>query len=279
MASLKELKQRMVTVKAIQKISASLKMVASAKLKGAQNLFSVAKPYSVAATAALNGKVDDLKLLEEDQKQQFVMACNADRGLCGSVNSSVNRFTKELIEKNPQLQSSVVTCGTKAKTGLTRLFGKQFVMSVNDVSKKDIYFSTVVPVVEALLKQPYDRLQIVCNRFVNALTFETRSFPILNYKTLFARADLDKYELEGERDEVLEALYEHHLSGLLYNVLVENSLVEISRRMVSMEGAFKSATDMLARLNLRYNRQRQAAITSEIMEIVCGAEAVKQSSN
>lgn len=266
LAQLKDLKIRIATVATVSKLTASMKLVAATRLRGAEANMALARSF----WAATNSLAD--KFPTEAASETFVLICS-DRGLCGSVNNSLVRTVKRDLADRPTTPLFVV--GDKGRVGLRQAYATNFLYSVTKVGKKSITVADSAAIVEALLTVESEALRFFSNRFNSVLSF-TNITRLVPTREGFKKLDLSAYEVEGE-EETLSNFYEHYLIALVYSSLVEHAATELATRMSAMENASRNATDLLKLLRLQYNRKRQEKITTELNEIVSGTESLKES--
>lgn len=208
----------------------------------------------------------------------MLLPITSDKGLCGGINTSVVKYTKlfEGIATGAGSASTIFIVGEKGRAQLARgVFQEKVVNCVVDTakSKDGISFAAASLVADGILKDGFDKLQVVFNRFQSVIAFKPTVVTLLSTAVLDTTATdaglpFDAYELEGpDRGEFLLDLGEFQLAATLYNALLENSTSELGSRMQSMENSTKNAQEMLGKLTLYYNRTRQAAITTELIEV------------
>ena len=290
MATLKDLKTRINSVKSTQKITAAMKMVAAAKLRRAQEAAVSGRPYAdrmrrVTARLATKANVDFApEMLVGNGKSaiHLLVVISADRGLCGGFNGSITRQTRNEVGRLQDDGKTVklLMVGRKSTDALRREFGKQFIDSLEGVQGTSVAFSDAVEIGETIrngfANGDFDICTMIFNKFVNAITQEitmTKLIPAEIIAVDDGYADVN-YEYEPEEDELLESLLPRILSTQLYSALLESSAAELAARMTAMDNATRNAGELIDRLTLVYNRSRQAAITNELIEIISGAEAV-----
>ena len=211
----------------------------------------------------------------------------SDKGLCGGINTSVVKYTKlvtAVSEEDLGISTSLSLIGEKGRAQLMR--GATAAKVTNCVvdtakSKDGTTFAMASLVADTLLGEGYEKLQVVYNRFGSVIAFKPTVATLLSPAATEAAGEaaggllFDSYEVEGpDRSEFLLDLAEFQLAATLYNALLENSTSELGSRMQSMENSTKNALEMLSKLTLYYNRTRQAAITTELIEIISGASAL-----
>ena len=290
MATLKDLKMRINSVKSTQKITAAMKMVAAAKLRRAQEAAVSGRPYAERmrnVTASLASKANFNSapaMLVGNGKSaiHLLVVLSADRGLCGGFNGSITRQTRSEIGRLQGDGKTVklLMVGRKSTDALRREFGKQFINSLEGVQGTSVAFSDAVDIGETIrdgfTNGEFDVCTLIFNRFVNAITQEITLTQLIPAE-INAAEESDtgvSYEYEPEEDELLESLLPRILSTQLYSALLESSAAELAARMTAMDNATRNAGELIDRLTLVYNRSRQAAITNELIEIISGAEAV-----
>jgi F-type H+-transporting ATPase subunit gamma len=261
----------------IQKITSAMKMVAASKMRVAQ-----------AATENSRGLVRPLiRLLGDtpcaDVERNLTVAVTSDKGLCGGINSAVTKYSRATVGAVATGDGKIaeyVVIGEKGRAQLVRTEAASIAATVADVAKVRTTFGVAAAVADILLKTEYDAARIVFNRFVSAISFKPTVATVLSpaalEKAAEAGGELDAYEVEGpDRAEMLQDLAEFSLASVLYNALLENNCSEQAARMSAMENSTKNAKEILGALTLSYNRSRQAAITTELTEIISGAAALE----
>ncbi len=290
MANLKDLKTRINSVKSTQKITAAMKMVAAAKLRRAQEAAESGRPYAnrmrrVTANLAAKADVNSAPALlvgNGKSATHLLVVISADRGLCGGFNGSITRQTRTEVTRLQDEGKTVklLMVGRKSADALRREYGKQFIDSFEGIQGTSVSFSDAASLGDTILTGfeagDYDVCTMIYNKFVNAITQEITLTQLIPAE-INAVDDSDanvNYEYEPEEDELLDTLLPRILSTQIYSALLESSAAELAARMTAMDNATRNAGDLIDRLTLVYNRTRQAAITSELIEIISGAEAV-----
>ncbi|MFQ3622428.1 MAG: F0F1 ATP synthase subunit gamma [Acetobacteraceae bacterium] len=295
MPSLKSLRTRINSVKSTRKITQAMKLVAASKLKRAQGRAIAARPYaermermlgSLAASVA--GRPDAPRLLAGTGRDSshLLIVLAADRGLCGGFNSNIARFARNRIRalENEGKKVTIITIGRRARDLLRRDYGKLIVDSISFVGKPRIEFQDAVAIAgkvrQMLDEGAIDVCALIYNRFrsvISQVPTEQTLIPasIPTVETAADPALLSPiYEYEPGEEEILTRLLPQNLSVQIFRALLESAAGEEGARMTAMDNATRNAGDMIARLSLAYNRQRQANITKELIEIISGAEAV-----
>ncbi|VDL94254.1 unnamed protein product [Schistocephalus solidus] len=275
MATLKDVAVQLKSIKNIQKITASMKMVASAKFAKADRELRRAIPYGIGA-AAFYEKAGLIK--QEDQVQpqgHLVIAITSDRGLCGAANNTIGKAIRELIAHEPVKGSTkLVLIGDKVRLMLARQHSDRFLLSFADVGKKPPSFEDASTISQALINSgfEFDKASLFYNKFKSVVAYRTTVQPIFSLEQLQQSSSLAVYD--SVDDEVLKSYNEFLLSSLIFYALKEAAASEQSARMTAMESATKNAGEIIDRLTVTFNRTRQAVITKELIEIISGAAAV-----
>lgn len=277
MATQKELVARIKSIKNISKITKAMKMVAAAKLRGAQAALDIARSYNQ-GTDGLFPTTTVKEALEQkaDSKIMYV-AVTSDKGLCGAINSSIVRSVRDQINALPTQEGvEIITFGNKGMQGLERLFSKRISSSFSELGKKRVQFDAVCLVAEPIVQANFDISVSGYNFFKNMLTYETRSvgMPSLSKVQEDSAKHFEGYEMDGEQ-ELISNLYEFTTANNLYYYFRENEASELSARMNAMGNSSKNADEILEKVTLLYNRTRQAKITTELIEIISGAVALE----
>jgi F-type H+-transporting ATPase subunit gamma len=298
MANLRELKRRIGGIKNTAKITQAMKMVSAAKLKRAQKAIESARPYVLKLQEILgnviNGIGDEYQnplLTEREVKNIAVIIVGSDKGLCGSFNANIfkatNSFLKEDIATNyPNASVSVVAVGNKivSKFSKTNL---NVIANFNDVFTTLEFKSVqnIIGVVEdKFIKGDIDKVYVIFNEFINVIKQEVRVeqlLPINPATNLKADSTNDNkkatpYIFEPEEKEIMNVLLPKLVNISLWRTLLESNAAENASKMMAMDNATTNANDLVNELNLKYNKERQAAITTEMLEIVGGAEALSK---
>lgn len=286
MATLNELKIRIGGIKNTQKITKAMKMVSSAKLRRAQDRIISARPFAAKINQLLNDLADSAEdgideLLEEREvKVRCVVIISADKGLAGSFNTNVIRASGNYI-KSLDSNTKVLIVGKKASDTLKNSnlnILKSYPGVFNDLNIETSN-EIVDFLVDGYLKKEFDCVEIIYNEFksiAKQLTVREQFLPLKkSVKKDSKEKSKDDYIYEPSEVEILKELIPKHLRVQFWKVLLESNAAEQAARMTAMETATKNASDLLKILELSYNQARQAAITKEILEIVGGAEALK----
>ncbi len=287
MASLKSIKKRIVSVKNTRQITKAMKMVSAAKLRRAQENVVAARPYALkmgevlqSLTGTLEGDLHPL-LEKRDAKKLLLIVMTSDRGLCGGFNSNLCKAGERFLkDKQGEFESiSVMTVGRKGYEFLKNrhTIHKNF---SNIISKPNYQAAAMLAqdVIDGYLAEDYDQVVLLFNSFRTVMSQD------ITFQQLLPVVP----EEQGSTDEAgVEYIYEPSVGELLAEILPKNIEVQIFKamlesvagehgaRMTAMDSASKNASEMIGKLTLQYNRARQAAITTELMEIISGAESIK----
>ncbi|KHJ49181.1 ATP synthase F1, gamma subunit, partial [Trichuris suis] len=275
-ATLKDISVRLKSVKNIQKITQSMKMVAAAKYHRAERDLRPARPYGEGASVFF----DCLKLEETPKKAEHLMVViSSDRGLCGAVHSGLAKMVKQDIKElenlNVRLVAIVYAFVVPAeKVNFSRAFPDKMLMSVSDIGKKPPTFQDARSIATEILNSGYnfDQGSIYFNRFKSVVSYVPTRLPLFSRSVIMETPQFSVYDSVDEN--TLESFHEYSLTSMIYYALKENACSEQSSRMTAMDGASKNAGEMIGTLSLVRNRTRQAVITRELIDIVIGASAL-----
>ncbi|MBB3934075.1 F0F1 ATP synthase subunit gamma [Aureimonas phyllosphaerae] len=295
MASLKDLRNRIASVKATQKITKAMQMVAAAKLRRAQDAAEAARPYSermASVLANIAGAMEDgegLPLMVGTGKDDvhLLVVFTSDRGLCGGFNSQIVRLVREHIRRLEAAGKTVkiISVGKKGTDLMRRDFGDRIVARLDHGGARTIGFSAAETVADKVMELfeagEFDVATIFYSAFVNVITqvptaqrIIPAEVPKAEEATTQAGGATALYEYEPGPEEILADLIPRNIKVQLFRALLENGASEQGARMSAMDNATRNAGDMINKLSISYNRQRQAQITTELIEIIAGAEAL-----
>jgi F-type H+-transporting ATPase subunit gamma len=293
MPSLKDFRLRIRSVKSTQKITAAMKMVAASRLRRAQEAAEAARPYArrmerMLASLAGNmaGKAGAPKLLAGTGKDDvhLLVVMTSDRGLAGGFNATILRETRRRIRELLASGKTVklLTIGRKGRDSLRRDYSRLIVESRTDVGRRSMGYGEAKDIADKVLAMyeagEFDVCTIIFNRFKSAMTQIVTPMQLVPFAPPSVEAPPDThgavYEFEPEEEEILTALLPANLAVQIFTVLLESAASEQGARMTAMDSATRNAGDMINNLTMRYNRQRQAVITKELIEIISGAEAL-----
>jgi F-type H+-transporting ATPase subunit gamma len=287
MANLKEVRIRIASITSTQQITKAMKLVSATKLRKAQNAIIQMRPYAQKLNAVLANlsdaiDVDSLKVYFEKKevKKVLLVVIASDRGLCGSFNSNVTKLTRSLIhEKYQGKDVTILPIGKKA----FEFFGRANAKMIDSYRESfqhlsaDTGFAIGEYILQSFKSGKYDVVEVVYNQFKNAATqiLQAEQFLPINPTAFSAKSGKkNDYLFEPNKAEILEALIPQILKTQIYRSLLDSFASEHGARMVAMDKATDNAGELLKALKIEYNRARQAAITTEISEIVGGAAAL-----
>ena len=293
MPSLKDLRNRITSVKSTQKITKAMKMVAAAKLRKAQENAEKGRAYSEKMNniiSNLKQSIADVssapKLLVGTNKSEvhLCIVITADRGLCGGFNTNIVKKAKEyfknILDANKKLK--IITVGSKGDDQIKRNFKNYIVEKISYKSVKNISLNEASELTSKIIamfeNKEFDVCTIFYNKFKSVISQEPQAQQIIPVENL----DMDvqntegegQYEFEPDENEILEYLLPQNITTQLYKAFLENAASEQGSRMSAMDNATRNAGDLIDKLTINYNRSRQAVITSELIEIISGAESL-----
>jgi F-type H+-transporting ATPase subunit gamma len=293
MASLKDMRNRIASVKATRKITKAMQMVAAAKLRRAQEAATEARPYAERMERVLSGlaskanKEGASPLLVGNGKDQvhLLVVMTAERGLCGGFNSNIARLARQDVLRLTREGKTVkILCvGRKGADNLRRDYAKSIIDRVEMKGIKQIAFANAEDVANKLLalfeKGEFDVATLYFSEFKSVIAQKPTALQIIPARVPEAKGDAgskaeSSVDYEPSEDEVLGYLLSRNISTQIFRGLLENAASEQGARMSAMDNATRNAGDMINKLTIKYNRQRQAQITKELIEIISGAEAL-----
>jgi F-type H+-transporting ATPase subunit gamma len=293
MPSLKDLRNRISSVKATRKITKAMQMVAAAKLRRAQEAAVAARPYSNRMAAvlgnlsrAMEGRPDASPLIAGtgSDRTHLIVVATAERGLCGSFNSSIVKLAREQADRLMAEGKTVkIFCvGKKGNDQLKRLYGRYIIEVIDFKTVKQIGFAQAQAVGNRILglfeQGAFDVCTIFFAEFKSVISQKPRGLRLIPADVPPAEKapELEGaiYESEPDEGEILADLLPRNINVQVYRAMLENAASEQGARMSAMDSATRNAGDMIDGLTLSYNRQRQAQITKELIEIISGAEAL-----
>ena len=285
MANLKEIRNRISSIGSTMQITSAMKMVSAAKLKKAQDAITAMRPYSSKLTellqnlsATLDSDAGGAYSKQREVSKVLLVVVTSNRGLCGGFNSSVIKETTQNIEANYQdVDVDLLTIGKKGNDILSKSYP---VIDVRNDIFDNLTFDYVAEVAEKIMKLysdgTYDKIEIIYNRFKNAATQIPQVEQFLPIKPVEGDTNASAdYIFEPSKEKIVLELIPKSLKTQLYKAVRDSFAAEHGARMTAMHKATDNATELRDELLLTYNKARQAAITNEILEIVGGAEALK----
>ena len=296
MANLKDLRNRISSVKSTQKITSAMKMVAAAKLRRAQERVESARPYAEKMQRIISSIADNVTSPEifppilmgrEKDNTHLIIVASSDRGLCGGFNTNIIKATKELMNnlENKGKKVKFLCVGKKGKEQITRFYKDKMINVETDFSQAKIDFSEISDftkkITEMFDKEEFDSCTFIYAKFRSAIQqniIKQKLIPFTKVDSQEKESVTDKekevYDFEPQEDEILPSLIPANITTQIFHGLLENYASEQGARMTAMDSATRNASDMIDDLTLFYNRTRQAVITKELIEIISGAEAV-----
>ncbi|KAF9879805.1 ATP synthase gamma chain [Colletotrichum karsti] len=268
-ATLREIEGRLKSIRNIEKITKTMKIVASTKLNRAQRAMADSRVYGATSNQVFESA--ETKPLEGEGKKELIIVCSSDKGLCGGIHSGLSRYIRrEFNDKNVKLD--LVILGEKCKSQLSRSNAKDIQLSFAGVGKDIPTFADAQAIADQVvqLEGDYSSIKILHNKFVNAQTYEATIVEAFSEEAIAASPNFSAFEVD---EELLPNLREYALANSIYWALAEGHACEISARRNAMDNASKNAGDMISRYQILYNRTRQAVITGELVEIITGATA------
>jgi F-type H+-transporting ATPase subunit gamma len=288
MPSLKDLKNRIASVKSTRKITKAMQMVAAAKLRRAQEAAEAARPYTERFNAVLAGLAAGAvgspsapRLLSGTGRDEvhMLVVLTSERGLAGAFNSSIARLARAEAQRLLRAGKTVkiLTVGKKGRDALKRDFGQLFVAHVDLSAEKRMGYAVGQRIAHDLLARydagEFDVATIFFNRFQSVISQIPTAQQVIP-ASFEAQGQSPLYEYEPNEDAILADLLPRGVATQVFAALLENAASEQGARMSAMDNATRNAGDMIDRLTIQYNRSRQASITKELIEIISGAEAL-----
>lgn len=281
MATEKQIAMQINSTKNIRKITASMKMVSAAKLKGDEKRMNVARPFNAWSSALVpEPQTIEFATFEELPQRCLIVPFTSERGLCGGINGFISRGVKVCVNALTKQgkESDIVVIGEKGRSQLRRLFADKIVRSATDVVAPGTFAlaaGLANEVMTAYKAKEYDAIVLIYNHYVNPAVYQQY------YKVIGELADegeegepLMEYEFEDKK-EVMSDIFEYMIATQIYATFMDAAAAEQAARMAAMENATKNAGEMIDALTLKYNRARQTRITTELIEIISGASALE----
>ena len=289
MPSLKDLRNRISSVKSTKKITSAMKMVAAAKLKRAQDNAEKSRPYAnkmkdIVLSLISRSNTNNLKFSKTiNKKTVLLIVCSADRGLCGGFNGSIIKHTKNLtniLKKNGK-DFKFLFVGKKAYQALRRHYKDLTIDLISDFANPRIEFEVASSIRDSVLKLFFNNeiseCYLIYTKFKSAISQHVESQKLLPVEKDNKSENQTKsimYDFEPNEEVILDDIIPKNIAIQIHSALLENLASEQGSRMTAMDNATRNANDMIDKLTLFYNRSRQALITKELIEIISGAEAV-----
>ena len=291
MPSLKDLRNRITSVKSTQKITKAMKMVAAAKLRKAQENAEKSRLYSEKMNeiitnlkSSITDKSSAPRLLigNNDNKRFLCVIMTADRGLCGGFNSNICKKSKEYINNllKDNREVKIITVGSKSFDQMKRNYGNYIIEKLTFKNQREINVTDAQKISNKIIsmfhKNEFDVCTIFYSKFKSVISqepIEQQIIPVKNNNNDKITND-QNYEYEPDQEEILDSLLPKNITTQIFKGLLENAASEQGARMSAMDNATRNAGDLIEKLTINYNRSRQAVITKELIEIISGAETL-----
>jgi F-type H+-transporting ATPase subunit gamma len=295
MPSLKDFRNRIISVKSTRKITSAMKMVAASKLRRAQQQAEASQPYAVRMSDMLKRLVGNIDINENSpvliagtgkEDIHLLVVVTSDRGLCGGFNATIARLARQKIRELTEMGKIVkILCvGRKGRDVLKREHAEKIIHSFEGIGKKRLSFAEAQEITQYILDMLERRDFDVCSILYNQFKSVIQQIPTAQQLVPFAIPHAEKsepdtgakalYEFEPSEETILESLLPRNLSVQVFRALLDSAAGEQAARMTAMDNSTRNAGDMINKLTVSYNRARQAYITKELIEIISGAEAV-----
>lgn len=267
-ATLREIEGRLKSIRNIEKITKTMKIVASTKLNRAQRAMIDSRKYGQTSNEVFESA--ETKALEGEGKKKLIIVCSSDKGLCGGVHSGLSRYIRRTIADTTDVD--LVLIGEKSRAQLSRTNAKEIQLSFAGIGKDIPSFADAQAIADQIVQLPgdYSEIQILYNKFLNAQSYEPAIVTAFSEEAIAASSNFSAFEVD---EELLGNLREYGLANSLYWALAEGHACEISARRNAMDNASKNAGEMIQKNQILFNRTRQAVITGELVEIITGATA------
>jgi F-type H+-transporting ATPase subunit gamma len=291
MASLKDLRNRIASTKATQKITKAMQMVAASKLRRAQAAAEASRPYAgrmqrvlgnIAASVQDNPEAPPLLRGTGSDQVQLLVVCTGERGLCGAFNSAIVRLARDkanaLLAEGKQVK--IICVGRKGHDQLRRLFASHIIEAIELRGVREIHFDHADEIAQKIIalyeRGEFDVCTIFFSRFKSVIAQVPTAQQLIPavFPGTAAEPGGPVYEYEPEEDHILAELLPLNIAVQLFGALLENAASFYGAQMSAMDNATRNAGEMIAKQTLKYNRTRQAMITKELIEIISGAEAL-----
>ena len=289
MPNLSDLKNRIASVKSTRKITKAMQMVASAKLRRAQDAAQAGRPYAEQFNAVMTGLASSVNESESGPKLltgtgsdsiQLLIVMTAERGLCGGFNSNIVKLAraeaKKLLSEGKKVK--IITVGKKGRESLKREFGDVLVDHIDLSDVKRVVYSNAQAICENILRRfnsnEFDIAKIYFSEFASIINQVPTELQIIPAKFDSTFDETTVFDYEPSEEGILADLLPRAVATQIFTALLENAASEQGARMSAMDNATRNAGEMIDKLTIQYNRSRQAKITNELIEIISGAEAL-----
>jgi F-type H+-transporting ATPase subunit gamma len=271
MATLKTISMRLKSVKNIQKITQSMKMVSAAKYTRAERELKQARPYGEGSKQFYE-KAEVVAPEKTEETKKLYIAMSSDRGLCGAIHSGICRHIRAELAADPNIK--VICVGDKSRAILQRLYAKNILLVAGEVGRLAPQFLDASKLANEVLNLEYEYTdgKIIYNRFKSVVSYAVSDMPVFSAKSVESAPKLAVYD--SLDSDVIQNYLEFSLASMLFFAMKEGACAEQSSRMTAMDNASKNAGEMIDKLTLTFNRTRQAVITRELIEIISGAAAL-----
>ena len=284
MASLKDIRDRIKSVKSIQKVTSAIKMVAAAKVRRAQEKMEQARPYTFALEEVIHHLLPDidrdmLDLLEvRDIKRKAYVVVSADRGLAGAFNTNIIKIAEQEIDQFGKENVDLFCIGKKSRDYFKRRDYNIIESHIDFWNELDYDNAMMIgrSIIDHFISGKVDEIHVIYNYFLNLAHQEIKSEVLLPLVYDKQDKEIKDRLYEPSKEKLVSSLVPRHLNIQVWKYLLESYASEQAARMMAMENATTNAKDMIKSLTLEFNKARQAAITTEMLEIVSGAEALKE---
>ncbi|VDN52192.1 unnamed protein product [Dracunculus medinensis] len=279
-ATLKDISLRLKSIKNIQKITKSMKMVSAAKYAKAERELKGGRIYGIGSQKIFENilhskEASELTKGESDNKKRLLVLMTSDRGLCGSVHTSICKEAKHILSNKPNdVEYKLVLIGDKAKSAFSRNYSNDILLSGNEIGRQPPTFRDASTVATAIIESGYhfDEGWVIYNNFKSVVSYRTTKMQLSTLDLIKSSPSIGSYD--SLDDTVVVNFAEYSLAQTLYYAMKESSTSEQSSRMTAMDSASKNAGEMIDKLTMAFNRTRQAVITRELIEIISGAACV-----
>lgn len=291
-ASEQEMRKKIESTKNLEKITKSMKMVAASRMRVDEAKMKASKPFASILKKVFEPPADFEAPAKdaESSLKHLIIPNSSDRGLCGGINGYIGKFTRAKIQELEKNGDTVriASLGEKGRSQMNRTHGKYIDMAVDEHCKNGLTYATCLSIAERIVSEDFNKLTVIHNSYRSMIAYDQVELSIDNmaaYSKVARTGEtniedmcpphLEAYEFEPEdKAEALQNLFEFGVAGYLYSAIADGNAAEQSARMQAMDNASKNAGDMIDKYTLAYNRLRQSKITTELIEIISGAESL-----